>query len=60
MASAMDRHRMLRIIHATEDLGLKDKKVFTIGELEAITREAECSMHEVMRYLRYGRELKAE
>lgn len=55
MASAMDRHRMLRIIHATENLGLEDKKVFTIGELEAIAREADCSLHEVMRHLRFGR-----
>lgn len=55
MASATDRHRMLRIIHATEDLGLEDKKVFTIGELEAIAREADAPLHEVMHYLRHGR-----
>ena len=52
MASAMDRHRMLRIIHATEDLGFEDKKVFTIGELEAIALRSECSLYEVMKYLR--------
>lgn len=55
MASAKGRHKMLRIIHATEDLGLKDKKIFTIGELETIAHEAECSMYEVMKYLRYER-----
>lgn len=52
MASAKDRHRMLRIIEATKDLGLWDKKIFTIGELEAIARKSECSLHEVMKYLR--------
>lgn len=52
MASAKDRHRMLRIIRAIEDLGLDDKKIFTLGELETIARESGCSLHEVMRYLR--------
>lgn len=52
MASAKSRHRMLRVLRATEELGLAKKKIFTIEELEAIAREAECEMIEVMRVLR--------
>lgn len=52
MASAKDRQRMLRIIRTTEELGLNDKKIFTLGELETIARKSGCSLHEVMKYLR--------
>ena len=52
MASAKSRHRLLRILRVTEELGLAEKKIFTVGELEAIAREAECEMIEVMRVLR--------
>lgn len=52
MASAKSRHEMLRIIRATEDLGLAEKKIFTIGELEAIAREADAPLIKVMQYLR--------
>lgn len=50
MASAMDRK--LRIAHAVEALGLKEQKIFTLGELEAIARKADAPLREVMKYLR--------
>lgn len=40
------------IKNAVEALGLTEKNVFTLGELEAIARKANCSVHAVMKYLR--------
>ena len=41
-----------RIKNAVETLGLAEKNVFTLGELEAIAHKANCSVHAVMKYLR--------
>ena len=49
--------RNKRIQAAAEALGLAEKKVFTLGELERIAIESKCSVHEVMWYLRYERRL---
>lgn len=52
MASAMDRHRMLKIKHTVEEMGLTEKKIFTLNELETIAKRANAPLIEVMSYLR--------
>lgn len=44
-----------RIKEAIKSLGIEEKGVYTIGELEAIARKSNVSMLDVMRYLRFGR-----
>ncbi len=46
-----------RIRQAAERLGLAEKRVFTLRELEQIAIEAKCSQHEVMWFMRYERRL---
>lgn len=41
-----------RIENTVKALGLEEKKIFTLGELEMIARKADCSLHAVMKYLR--------
>lgn len=41
-----------RIKLALVELGLADKTVYTLGELELIAKEANCTLHAVMKYLR--------
>lgn len=51
----MDKNK--RIEAAAERLGLAEKRVFTLGELEQIAREAKASVHETMWFMRYERRL---
>lgn len=51
----MDKNK--RIQAAAERLGLAEKRVFTLGELERIAIEAKASVHDTMWYLRYERRL---
>ena len=41
-----------RIKKALAEMGIEEKKIFTIGELEEIASRAKCPMYEVMKYLR--------
>ena len=41
-----------RIKNAIKALGIEDKAIYTLRELEAIAKQAGCPMIEVMRYLR--------
>lgn len=49
----MDKNK--RIKATVERLGLAEKIVFSYGELEQIAKESKCSLHDVMKYLRFGR-----
>lgn len=47
--------RVTRIKEAMKKLGIRKKSMYTIKELENISKEAKCEMYEVMRYLSYGK-----
>lgn len=44
-----------KIAEAIETLGIEKKNIYTMGEMDAICKEARCSLREVMYYLRHVR-----
>lgn len=44
-----------RIADAIKDLGITRKDMYTAKELNDIAKEAQCTLLEVMHYLRYGK-----
>lgn len=53
MVKACEDYEKARIAQAVEVLDLKDKKIFTVVELETIAALAKCPVMSVMRYLRH-------
>lgn len=51
----MINRKAQEIAKAVKELGTVRKDVYTLGELEAISRKANASLHEVMAYLRYAK-----
>lgn len=51
----MDKNN--RIKAAVESLGLAEKRVLTLGEMEKIASDANVTLHDTMWYLRYERRL---
>lgn len=46
------KERLMKIKETVKRLGLEDKTVYTLAELELIAKEANCTLHAVMKYLR--------
>lgn len=44
-----------KIKEAIKALGIENKTMYTMGELDAISKKSGCALHDVMHYLRFGK-----